>query len=201
MTNRRELEAWVHGSTESPSVIEVEGYVAVEFEVQHQHGAEPIRLFLEGTDKEILKMMPVSTLEDVENLRILRNECRAYMTHNTDEITQAQQRIWWQGAAGNPQWIIWLVYVPGWDEPVGFALLRKTLTRWYCSLGLRSWLRGQRYGTLIYGALAQVVPDGEVWAAIRTDNPASIRASQRAGYVEGPWTIEGQIAMVGRRQS
>ena len=146
----------------------------------------------------VLTLAPVSTLDDVMALRLLRNECRSSMTGSTGEITEAQQLAWWQNVAGNPNWCVWLVYVPSWDDPVGYALLRRAISYWYISLGLRTWMRGQGLGTTIYRML-EARCEGDVVAVIRSDNIASIRAAVKAGYESFPWTTPGQVALVGRK--
>lgn len=162
------------------------------------------KLMLLDVGKEIMRLHPVSTLEDIENLRLIRNECRQYMTQMTDEIGQAQQLVWWQSVSGNQNWRVWLVYVPGWDEAIGFAMLRQPLprrgSRWFVTLGLRTWMRGQGIGTLIYQALRELVPADEVWAIIREDNTPSIRAAEKAGYERREWAGSG-VALVGRNGS
>lgn len=159
---------------------------------------DSLRVLVVG--REVMRFRRVDTLEDIENLRLIRNECREYMTHVTEEISQARQLLWWQGVAGDPKWRVWLVYVPGWEEPIGFVLLRKIVReRWYVTLGLRTWMRGQGFGTMIYAAMRRQAQGDEVWAVIREDNVASVRAAEKAGYERGQWAIEGQTAMVGGR--
>lgn len=156
------------------------------------------RLLWVDAGKEVMRFKSVSTLDDVMQLRQLRNECREFMTQNTEEISEGAQLMWWQNVAGNQDWRVWLVYVPGWEEAVGFALLRRSGARWYATLGLRQWLRGQGYGTLIYQMLRAESPE-DVWAAIKQENTASVRAAEKAGYKPSAWSIEGQVAMVGRK--
>lgn len=194
MTGRSEFQDWTRAETHELATIEVEGYAIV--------GTPDVEtLRFSQTGHELMRLVPVTTPTDLEHLRIIRNECREFMTHNTNEISQEQQVGWWANVSDHPDWKVWLVYVPGWIEPVGFAMLRRAVTRWYATLGLRAWMRGQGYGTLIYRGLRDLAPTDAVWAAIRDDNTASIRAAEKAGYVRGDWTIEGQIALVGRRQT
>jgi RimJ/RimL family protein N-acetyltransferase len=183
MTARDELEAFSRRQIEPLGAVEVEGRAT-------------LRIGMAG--KEILRIKAVSTLDDVMALRILRNECREFMTHRREEISEAEQLVWWQSVGGNPKWRIWLVYVPGWDDAVGFVMLRKVLIRWFVTLGLRPWLRGQGIGTELYRAMRSVC-EGDVQAVIRTDNVASIRAAEKAGYEPMKWDFEGQVALVGRR--
>jgi RimJ/RimL family protein N-acetyltransferase len=146
--------------------------------------------------QELMRLREVTTLSDVLALRTIRNECRAFMTQVTAEISVAEQLLWWQQVAGNPNWRIWLVYIPEWADAIGFGLLRHGVHGQYVTLGFRPWIRGRGLGTLLYRALVEQAT-AEVWAIIRSDNLASIRAAVKAGYRREPWDIEGQVAMVG----
>jgi RimJ/RimL family protein N-acetyltransferase len=146
-----------------------------------------------------IRLRRVATLDDLMALRLLRNECRAWMTGHTAEIGEAEQLVWWQGVAGHPGWRVWLIHVPGWAEPVGFAMLRLGMSYWLATLGLRSWLRGRGLGTATYRALLERC-EGDVVAVIRADNEASVRAAVKAGYERLHWDVEGQLALVGKKR-
>jgi len=143
-----------------------------------------------------MRLREVTTLSDIMVLRVIRNECREFMTYGTQEISEAQQLLWWQQVAGNPDWKIWLVYVPGWAEAVGFGMLRVGKNGWIVTLGFRPWMRGRGLGTLLYRILAEQADD-EVLAVIRSTNVASQRAAAKAGYRMVSWQMPGQVAMVG----
>lgn len=120
----------------------------------------------------------VVTPGDLEELRRLRNECRAWMTAHTDEISREQQAAWWASLRPN-DWRIWLY----WDDqrPVGFGLLRRREGRWWATLGLTEGERSKGVGTAIYADLARWA-GGPVWIEVRRDNPASRRAAEKAGF-------------------
>lgn len=147
--------------------------------------------------RELLRVRRVETLDEVMALRLLRNECREQMTTDTSEITEAGQLLWWQGVAGHPDWHVWLVLVPHWEQPVGFLMLRRMGREWFLTMGLRCWIRGQGYGTHMYRAALALCPT-DVHAVIRDDNQPSIRAAVKAGYVRIDWPVNGQVAFVGR---
>lgn len=143
-----------------------------------------------------MRLRAVATLADLMILRTIRNECRAFMTHATEEISEDQQLLWWRTVAGRPDWRIWLVYIPEWPEAVGFGMLRGGQRGWTATLGFRPWMRGRGLGTLLYRMLADVA-GAEVRAIIREDNLASQRAAVKAGYRRVPWHVPDQIALVG----
>jgi RimJ/RimL family protein N-acetyltransferase len=149
--------------------------------------------------RERLRLTRVHTLDEIMYLRQLRNECREYMTQDTQEITETGQILWWQGVDGDPYWQVWLVYEPSLPDPIGFAMLRKFEGFWFATLGLRAWLRGHGYGTEVYRALREMC-DEDVYAVIRADNLPSQRAAIKAGYETVEWAIQGQVAMVGRQR-
>lgn len=45
--------------------------------------------------EEFVVLKPVENDYDVESLRVVRNECRNYMTRNTNLISFEQQKNWW----------------------------------------------------------------------------------------------------------
>ena len=110
--------------------------------------------------------MRVETYEQLELVRRIRNICRKWMTHHTKYIGYAEQYAWWQRE--DPE--LWLF------DDVAYALIsRRNLRRWI-SLGVLPEARGKGLGTRIYSSF------DDVWAEIRSDNIASRRAADKAGY-------------------
>lgn len=109
----------------------------------------------------------VRSAEDVERLRVLRNETSKFMTDFTDEITVDMQKSWWEGAPRR----CWLF------GDVGFGCIRREDGVNWITLGVTEAARGQGLGTIIYRTL------GPAYARIRIDNEASVRAATKAGYL------------------
>jgi GNAT superfamily N-acetyltransferase len=129
-----------------------------------------------------MRLIPrlAETPEDVETLRRLRNECRAWMTGNTAEITPEQQAAWWPDHVGTA----WLYALNG--RTVGFAYVRPNEEEdIWVSLGVTKDARGRGHGTAIYRHVALASPC-RVWAEIRGGNYPSIMACERAGWVPAP---------------
>lgn len=125
-----------------------------------------------------MNVRPVTTDDDVEMLRVIRNSGRQWMTRMTSEITREQQRTWWE--ARDPVVCpIWIASVA--QTTIGYGLLRRDGGRWWASLAVRPSMRGQGFGTQIYRYLALATPE-DVWAEIYADNTASLRAALRAGF-------------------
>lgn len=108
----------------------------------------------------------VRSAEDVERLRVLRNECRKFMTGDTKTISKKAQAAWW-AAAPRRAWLF------GDDA---FAYIKREGGRNWITLGITKKARGEGLGTLIYYTLRPC------WARIHKDNIASLRAAQKAGY-------------------
>jgi len=119
----------------------------------------------------------VTTDEDVETLRLIRNSGRQWMTRDTSEITQEQQQAWWKNY--DPTLTVYLFSEANTD--VGYGLLRYENNRLWCSLAVLPQFQRQGYGTAIYRYLA-LTTDEDVYAEILADNTLSIRACLRAGY-------------------
>ena len=122
---------------------------------------------------------PVESEDDVEWLRFIRNQCRAWMTNHRDWITPEQQMTWWQ-TRDTEHVKAWLYRIG--VQPIGFGLLRFDGHRWWATLGIRQRWRGEGHGKAIYRHLSQQSPD-EVWIEVLSNNGASLGAARSAGFV------------------
>lgn len=127
----------------------------------------------------------VRSAEDVEQLRVLRNQSKRWMTRFRRNISRKQQAEWW---AAEPRRAWLLVTEKG--EALAFAYVSRRRrkvrleggklftepARNYVTVGVRHDQRGQGLGTLMF---RHVRP---CFAEIRVDNAASLRAAEKAGY-------------------
>lgn len=168
------------------------------------NAAENMTLTVEPSGFEIMRIKTVETADDVERLRQIRNECRAFMTGFTDEVTSGMQEVWWSGVSRSSDWLVWLVFVPGWEDAIGYAMLSRRNRNdaheggWWVTIALTGSLRGCGLGTLLYRTMASMANGELVLAAIRSDNEASIRAAEKAGYAMRTSGQAGIVLMVGR---
>ena len=144
---------------------------------------------------------PVVSLEDAEIMRQIRNSGREWM-FDKSLITPEQQRKWWENR--DPDKLkAWIIYLPESDNPIGFGMLTNRDGFWFVTLVVLSQHRNQGFGTLIYQMLVQLAPPGWIWAAIREDNLASIRAAEKAGWLdlsEHTWGVRpAQIRLYGTK--
>lgn len=109
----------------------------------------------------------VTTLADLERVREIRNDCRQWMTRDRRYIDAEQQRKWWEAVPRD----LWLF------DGAAYALITERDRRRWISLGVAREHRGKGLGTAIYAHFPGV------WAEIRRDNAASLRAAEKAGYV------------------
>jgi len=92
------------------------------------------------------------------------------MTHNQAKLRWAEQVIWFTEKPRD----IWV-----WEQDydvVGYAYLSDRDGKTWISLAVHPDHQGQGIGTCIYARFF------DVWAEIRTDNIASLRAAEKAGY-------------------
>ena len=123
----------------------------------------------------------VTTPEQALELRALRNECRQFMTRDTGEIGEEQQRAFLAGPLADGTAWAYLMRT-GRDGPaVAYGMLRADGAHLWLSCGVTEAQRGRGLGTL----LARFVTASagrpvrlEVWQ----DNAAARRVYEKAGY-------------------
>lgn len=131
---------------------------------------------------------PVVGGVDAEMLRVLRNQCREWMTGNTDVIEYEDQQRWFAGIRPR-DWRIFLYLDTPWPnvtdtfDAVAYGLLRLEGERWWLSFGVTEGRRGQGIGRQVAQHLLRCDVASEVWADVSYDNEASMRALMAAGFV------------------
>lgn len=126
----------------------------------------------------------VTTLDQAQELRVLRNECRAFMTRDTSEISEEQQAEFFTGRIQPGAVKAFLLREDG--RAVAYAILRPAGdgTLWM-SCGVTGDARGRGLGTVVVRLATTAGLDAgqpvrlEVWAG----NEPAVRAYEKAGYV------------------
>jgi ribosomal protein S18 acetylase RimI-like enzyme len=133
---------------------------------------------------------PAETAEDIEAVRVIRNNGREWMTGDTSEIDAERQAEFWRSL--DPSLV--RLYVAELDGAVvGYGLLRQPLYgAWWVSLAVAPDHRGRGIGAELYARLAELAGT-YVWAEIRRDNIASQRAAEKAGYSRAGSTEGGLL--------
>ena len=124
----------------------------------------------------------VRTLDQVQTLRELRNGCREFMTHRTNEISPARQQEWWRGLDHKNTWAF--LFTNGEDgEYIGFSLLRRRDGKMYTTYGLKKDYRGQGLGKELV-ELTMYACQGGAFCDMRQDNAVMRAIHKKLGWVE-----------------
>lgn len=102
-------------------------------------------------DTASLFFKKVSTDEESELLRQIRNQCREYMTRNTSVITQEQQREWFKTA--HDKYDLFLVYAIEHGASVtfaGYGVIHKNMTESLVTGGLLPDYRNRGLGSDLF---------------------------------------------------
>lgn len=131
----------------------------------------------------------VTTLEQAQELRRLRNQCAAFMTRDPRRVSKDRQREFFGTQIAPGAVRAWLLRHD--SEAVAYGLLRAAEGSWWLSCGTAATHRGQGLGLVIVRlATAAGLDTGlpvrlEVWA----DNTAAVHVYEKAGYVTETETV------------
>ena len=116
---------------------------------------------------------------DLESMRLIRNSCREFMTHNTSFITQEQQFQWWEYV--KDQWTY--LYLDLDDTPIGYGLVKKEENKMWVSGGLLPEYRGKGFGRELFEHLTWAC-EGDAWLEVKEDNLLARKTYVDLGYIE-----------------
>jgi ribosomal protein S18 acetylase RimI-like enzyme len=137
-----------------------------------------------------LDFRPVESFEDAISMRVLRNQCREFMTNDTSYLTVSTQRVWFSN-------IYWPEYKKGnlraylgrglfLDEAYG--LCRVGVGVVWLSGGVAEEVRGQGYGRQLFTFLVEQSrehwPEREVWLDVKAENTAACNLYRSLGFQE-----------------
>jgi ribosomal protein S18 acetylase RimI-like enzyme len=143
---------------------------------------------------DVVELRPLLTLADAEMMRIIRNECREYMTNNTGHINLFSQIRWWRKIRNDPNWMPYLL----WEEnvPVGYGIIRfKTGMHWITG-GIITERRGQGLGRTLFAELTgMVTKSSAAYLEVLASNQKARNLYESLGYRSiGEWR-KGVITM------
>jgi hypothetical protein len=120
--------------------------------------------------------------DQVEVLRQIRNECRNEMTHARDEISQEQQRTWWNRLDQSAH-AAYLYTVGDNRDYVAFSFVAWREGKPYVSYGMRACARGRR---LSYDMVQQALwaCQGTAYADVWETNGVILKVDFACGYEE-----------------
>lgn len=130
----------------------------------------------------------VTTLEQAESMRQVRNGVRLYMTHNNTVITYREQQDWFeQEYSPRREAGTMLGYLATVDQqPIGYGLIRQDEGKWLVTGGITAPMRGAGYGRQLFKHLTDSVRDqgaDEAWLDVLPGNERAIRLYYSLGYL------------------
>jgi GNAT superfamily N-acetyltransferase len=133
-------------------------------------------------------LVHVTRLDQAEQMRVIRNACREFMTNNRREITAEEQAQWFLSIQDS-ETILPFLYKPRPDhmypKPFGFGLLRKERDKWWLTGGILPEWRGKGYGKDLFAELADYVHHlGETaWLTVWEHNERAMATYKSLGFV------------------
>lgn len=126
-----------------------------------------------------MKAKEITTLEDAQIVRRIRNVVRMHMTRDKSEKSTTQQEQWWN--TRNPSALRLFLYYDNFNDPIAYGLLTVDSSgKWWGTLGVLPEVQNKGYGTEIYRHLTSQVQ--VLWIEIYSDNVSSMRAAVNAGF-------------------
>ena len=126
----------------------------------------------------------VRTPEQFEALRVLRNECRADMTHNQAEISAAEQTEFAKKVSLGGMWP--MLFSVREEQPFaycGWALVREIEGKKWVSYGVGEKFRGRGLARAIFQFTADSCM-ADAYADVAETNAASLHVHQELGWAE-----------------
>ena len=102
------------------------------------------------------EFIPVTTIEDAQIMRKIRNECKRYMTRNTDFITKEQQVEWFSQINHDDIKMYLMKYQ---DEIIGYGYCRREGNEVMLTGGLKGCHRNRGHGKILFNHLIAAAED------------------------------------------
>lgn len=99
----------------------------------------------------------VSTLEDAQIMRKIRNECRDYMTKSSEYINEDQQETWFESLDKQKirMFLMHLCYHGVTFNTIGFGYCKNVDDETYLTGGILEEYRGKGYGKILFNHLVE----------------------------------------------
>lgn len=127
----------------------------------------------------------VETLEDAEKLRIIRNDCKDFMTRDCSFIAKEQQQRWFTNISKNIEVFLLYNIVDGVIvTPIGYGLIKKEEDKYLISGGLIETERNKGYGKVLFGYLLKnIKPDLPIMLEVLKTNIRAFAIYNSLGFV------------------
>jgi len=128
--------------------------------------------------------------EDAEIVRIIRNQCRLYMTNVTGIIGPAEQLAWFR-SLDPAKHKVFLYHVRGrddasqveWSSPGGYGYVREIAGKWWVTGGLTPEFQGRGVGRPLVQHLIDTA-GLPCWAEVLESNERAMRLDYSLGFRE-----------------
>ena len=109
------------------------------------------------SDDETITFTEVKQLSDAQVVRQIRNDCREYMTKNTDYISEENQENWFNSLDHDKIkiFLMWIVHHGVVFEVVGFGYCRNVDYETYLTGGILESHRNRGYGKKLFSHLLE----------------------------------------------
>lgn len=121
----------------------------------------------------------VTSPDDLESVRVIRNSCREFMTNDTYEISRTMQTEWFRNM-DHDKTRVFVFLLDG--STVGYGILRDIADRWWCSGGLLPEHRDKGLGAELFGILIDACPSDELWLNVLIHNERASSLYLRLGF-------------------
>lgn len=123
------------------------------------------------------------TLDDAENMRLVRNSCREFMTRSPLEISREDQ-IEWFTSLDRDSIQPFIGFAGSRLAPMAYGLVRKIDGEWFLSGGLLPDWRGAGYGKMLFCGLTAHVhaKRANAYLEVRASNDRAINLYRSLGY-------------------
>lgn len=107
---------------------------------------------------ELLSFLDARTLSDAQTIRVIRNECREFMTRNTSFLTEEDQEAWFNSLDFDTfkPILLCLSENDGPSIPVGYGYVKIDNGKAYLTGGLIATHRNRGYGKKLFLRLLEM---------------------------------------------
>lgn len=129
----------------------------------------------------------VKSLEDAQDMRVIRNECKDFMTRNTSYITEEDQEKWYNSLDLNDieMYLMYACYDGVAFADVAFGYIKFDGDEIYLTGGVSEYYRGQGLGRKMFSYLLDraKVFDRKITLEVLNDNEKAYNLYLSLGFV------------------
>lgn len=138
------------------------------------------------TSEQNIIFTPITKLDDAQVMRVIRNECKDYMTRDTSFITEEQQEKWFSqlDLDNIKMFLMHICYHGAAIDTIGFGYCRRENDEVYVTGGLRPDSRDKGYGKLLFTYLVEQSKsfDCRITLEVLNSNSRAKRLYEKIGF-------------------